>query len=152
MSGMINKTHALEPTVAVQIAGAYVDGDVVGGLLDLSDLCGGGGGGTIRQVVLVDDDSEGAIFDLYLFDGKPTVIVDADPFAGSIADTDLLKLVGKLALSTLVTLNSNDYYLETEVNLSHGTGELWGYLVLNGSTPTYTATDDLALKITGWMD
>ena len=151
--GNINRTHRLDTEIAVSTT-AYSDGDVIGGLLDLSDLCGAGGGGTIRQVRLVDDHAQSEPLDLYLFDGKPTVIADHAAFAGSMAVGDLAKLIGviSIAAADYVTLNSNEYVIKDDINLSHGTGQLWGYLVANGGTPDYNATTDLTLFLVGWKD
>ena len=149
----INVSHTLEitPTISTSI---YADGDVVGGLLDLRILCGGGGGGTIRQVRLVDDDSEGVALYLYLFDGKPTTIADQAAFAAAITVADLKKMIGRISIAAAdyLTINTNDVVWKDDINLPHGTGELWGYLVTNGSTPTYTAVTDLTLTVVGWKD
>jgi len=145
---LVNKTVTVTPALTISTS-AYADGDVVGGRLNLNDLCGGAGG-TVRSILLVDDDAESAAVYVYFFDGQPSDIADNAAFAPTVAD--LSKLVGRVALSSYTTLNSNTYALSADVNLSHGTGALWAYLVTNGSTPTYTATDDLTLKITGWVD
>lgn len=147
----INQTVSAEPVVTVT-AGAYSDGDVVGGLLNLSELAGSGGGGTIRQILLVDDAAQSANIDVYFFDGEPSTVADNAAFASAMTAADLAKLVGVVSLSSYTTLNSNTYAVSTDVNLSHGTGELYAYLVLNGSTPTYAATTDIMLKVVGWVD
>lgn len=152
MAGIVNKTHTVDADLVVT-AGAYSDGDVVGGLTDFTALCGGGGGGVIRQILIADDDAESAIFKLYLFDGKPTVIADNAAFAAAMTIDDLSKLVAIQDITSYVTLNVNTFSLATALDFAHGTGQLWGYLVVNDATPpTYTATDSLILKITGWVD
>ena len=153
MGGIINRTNTIDVGLVVT-AGAYSDGDVVGGRINLNDLCGGGGGGVIRQVLIADDAAQSAVFKLYLYDGQPTSIADNAAFASAMTMEDLEKLVAviDIAAGDIVTLNSNTYALKTGLDYAHGSGQLWAYLVLNGSTPTYAAIDDLTLKITGWKD
>lgn len=150
---IVNKTVVVTPDLSVD-TDAYTDGDVVGGLLDITDLCGGGGGGTIRQILLTDAASLAAVYELYIFDGKPTDIADDAAFASNVVIADLNKLVAvvDIAATDYVTINSLDYALLTDQRIAHGTGQLWCYLVLNGSTPNYTAATDLTLKFTGWLD
>lgn len=149
----VNYTHTLTTELTIT-AGAYGDGDVVGGRLDLSALCGGGGGGTIRQIRLADGDNEGAAMYVYLFDGQPTSIADNAAFATSIVIADLKKLIGRISIiaGDYLTINSEKVAIKDDINLSHGTGQLFAYLVTNGSTPTYTATTDLTLIVQGWTD
>jgi len=150
---MTDQIVALDAEIVVT-AGAYSDGDVVGGRLDLSALAGAQGGGLITHVLVADDAAQSAVFKLYLFDGQPTEIADNAAFAASMTAADLGKLVDvvDIASGDYVTLNSNVYALVKELKILHGTGQLWGYLVLNGSTPTFATTADLVLKITGFVN
>lgn len=153
---LINKSHALEIELVIT-AGAYSDGDVVGGLLDLNKLVGAGGGGTIRQVLIVDEDQQDAAFDLYLFDADPTgtEIADNAVFATTMDADAQLKKVGKveIAATDYEDLNSIATAIKSGLNFAHGSGQLRGYLVVNDATPpTYTGSDKLKMKITGWLD
>lgn len=149
--GMTNKTHQTTPTIAVT-AGAYSDGDVVGGLINLSDIVGAGGGGTIRSILVVDNAAQAANIDFYFFDTKPEIIADNAAFAFSDPDGEWIKHIGKKSLSSYNTYDSISVGLVEDVNVSHGNGQLWCYAVLNGSTPTYAATSDIQIKFTGWVD
>lgn len=153
MAGYVNKTHTVDVGLVVT-AGAYADGDVVGGRIDLKDLVGSGGGGTIRQVLIADDVAQSAVFKLYLFDGQPTDVADNAAFAAAMTMEDLEKLVAVIDIgASYVSLNVNTFVLSTGLAYYHGTGQLWAYLVINDATPpTYVATDDLTLKITGNLD
>lgn len=136
---------------------AYTAGDVVGGLLDLSILCGPGGGGVIRQVMVADAANQKEPYKLYLFDRKPTVIADDAAFAPVIAD--LQKLVGVIEIEAAdyVTIGSLAYAIvpgKDDVSnepVHHASGQLWGYLVAT-DTPDYAAATDLTLRIIGWKD
>jgi hypothetical protein len=133
--------------IAVQIAGAYTANDVVGGLLTFT-LGGAIGGGILNSILLVDDDSEGAALDLYLFNAAPTTIADDAAFAPVVAD--LKKLITKISIvaGDYVTVNGNDFALKETMNhiFSAVNGLIYGYLVCTG-TPTYTAATDLYLEL-----
>jgi len=147
------QTFTLETVLPISTS-AYGNGDVVGGLIDLTKLCGGGGGGTIRQVRLVDDDDEGVAMFLYLFDGKPTVTADNGVFATLFAIGDHKKFIGRISIAAAdyIQITSNKTAIKDDINISHGTGQLWAYLVTNGSTPTFTAVTDLTLIVVGIKD
>jgi hypothetical protein len=127
-------------------AGAYSDGDVVGGLLTLTDLALVRGA-LLNKIVVVDAADQKAAFDLWLFNAAPTTFADNAAFAPTAAD--LTKVISRIAFAAA------DY--QSENSLAHGElddintviptniGVLYAYVVLNGSTPTYTATDDLWL-------
>ena len=139
-------------TSLVVSTSAYDASDVVGGLLKF-DIPGVVGGGIINACLLTDDANQSEPFHLYLFDAAPTSIDDAAAFAPAIAD--LKKIVARISIAAAdyVTVNSNGYALKSDLNevfdCSGGTGQLFGYLVANGSTPDYAATTDLyvALRI-----
>lgn len=158
---VVNKTGvypALGSTQNLTVStAAYTIGDVVGGLLNLSVLCGAGGGGVLRQVMIADDHNQKEPFKLYLYDQKPTVIADADPFAPLAADDQKLVGVIEILAASYVTVNSNATAIipandmTSEQPVHHATGQLWGYLVCD-DTPDYNATADLTLRIIGWKD
>src|SRR3990167_6241704 len=72
------KTLRAEVTPTLQILGAYVAGDAMGGLLEFA-LGGAGGGGGIPERRIYDKDNEKAGWKLYLFYGT------APPTAGGAA-------------------------------------------------------------------
>lgn len=151
---VVNVTHEIDIEITTS-AGAYTAGDVIGGLLDFSALCGGGGGGVIRTIILSDDANQDAVLDLHLFSAKPTAIANGDPFATGFAFADLVKRIKKISIASgdYEDINSNAQAIMDGLNISHGSGQLWGYLVANGSTPTYGASSAvLRLKAIGWKD
>ncbi len=131
------------------ITGAYADGDTVGGRLNLAS----GNLGELREIRLVDDSNNGSALYLYLFNGQPTSIGDNAAFAASIVIADHKKFIGRISIAAAdyITLNSNKTAIKEDINKTIGTGQLFGYLVTNGSTPTYTALD-LTLYLTFWKD
>lgn len=150
----VNYTYVIEPVVTTG-AGAYSDGDVIGGLLDLSALCGGGGGGVIRSVVVTDDANQADDLAIHFFDKKPDVIADGDAFASNVDMDMLAQRIHKLAVAAAdyEVINSNAQAIKEDLAISHGSGELWAYIMANGSTPTYGASSTvLRLKVTGWKD
>lgn len=159
--GIVNNSAVWPAPTATQnltvATTAYTALDVVGGLLDLSILCGPGGGGMLRQVMLADAANQKEPYKLYLFDRKPTVLLDDAAFAPVIAD--LQKLVGVIAIlaANYTTIGSLAYAVVPAKDLTsneavhHATGQLWGYLVAD-DTPDYAAASDLTLRIIAWKD
>jgi len=137
-------------TALTVTAGAYSDGDVVGGLIRF-DYDSSIGGAVINQVAIFDDDNQSAVFDLYLFHTEPQTIADNAAFASALTFASLSKLiVPKKAISTYTTINSNNYAFADfdKAFISSptaGINTIWAYLVLNGSTPTYSATSGTLL-------
>jgi hypothetical protein len=127
----------------------YAAGDVVGGLLtfDTSLLVQGA---ILNQVVIVDDDNEKAVFDLYLFNAAPTTIADNASTTGALVIADHKKVITRVPVvaADYITLNSNAIAVVTDVNnvIPASLGLMYGYLVCTG-TPTYTATTDLWLAL-----
>ena len=126
-------------------AGAYSDLDCVGGLIRF-DFDSSVGGALVNQVAVFDDDNQSATFDLYLFHTEPQTIADNAAFASALTFSSLSKLMTpKKALSSYTTINSNNYvfadFNKTFISSPDaGINTIWAYLVLAGSTPTYTAT------------
>lgn len=145
MAGDLLPRIELAPTVT---AGAYSDGDVVGGLLTLTNL-GVVRGALLNKICVVDAANQKAAFDLWIFNAAPTTILDNAAFAPTAAD---LKKV-----ATRVNFPASAY--QTEGSLAHGEldgvnreitsnyGTLYAFIVLAGSTPTYSATSDLWLAL-----
>ncbi len=144
-----SKKIAVSPTIT---AGAYSAGDVIGGLLTFA-VPSAGGGGVWESLLIADDDNEKADVTLYLFDDTPTTIADNAAFAPVMADLRKLCAVKNAPNASYVTVNSNAYYLATNLNFPFQApnGKLYGYLVAT-ATPTYTAVTDLTIAITVRVD
>lgn len=128
---------------------AYTDGDVVGGLLTFA-IPGPTGYGVLNCIVVVDDDNEGADLDLFLFSSAPTTIADDAAFTPSAAD--LKKLIYKCAIASgdYATENSLQFVIKNNLDTvfeTDGGSNLYGYLVCNGSTPTYAADKTLHIRL-----
>ena len=134
------------PTVT---AGAYLANDNVGGLLTFANAARfSGGGGIIKEIVIVDDASQSAILELWLF--NQTFTAGADNAVWTPVEAELHTLV------TIVSTADGTYYtggatgtvcvieVARQFNLT-GTS-LFGRLVTRG-TPTYAATDDVSVIV-----
>lgn len=142
-------TQFVRPTVTPTItAGAYSDGDVVGGLLTF-DLTGYPNAGFfLNRVLLLDKSDQKAALLLHLYNDSPTAIADNDAYARS--DADLLKWIGSVAIGTYVSVSTtNATAVVVDLNDMYWTdkGKIYGYLQCNASTPTYVSTSDLVLSL-----
>jgi hypothetical protein len=124
---------------------AYTDGDVVGGLLTFGTLITPGS--ILRHLMLTDQGNQGVALDLWLFDAAPTTIADDAAFAPAYAD--LQKLVAKVAIAgaDYSTENSMKWVAKTGLEILLVRPTLYGYLVCNGSTPTYGAEKLLYIRL-----
>ena len=137
---------------------AYTDGDVVGGTLtsEALDLISGQGA-FISSGRLVDAAGQEATYELYIYDATPSTIADDAAHAPTLADE--LKCLGRIPIATYRTETAasvaifagKDTDSSEYVELPMGCGRfVYARLVLNGSTPTYTAATDLTLHLKVW--
>ena len=138
------------PTIT---AGAYSSLDAVGGLLEFEDArTSYNNAGTIIQAILIDDAKQLAILYLVLFDRTFTATADNAAFA--VSDADLQNVIGVIEFATAdyVSINANCYaqklaFKDLPFVLIEGGTSLFGQLFVKTSTPTYVATDDIAVKL-----
>ncbi len=151
MTGRFGHTRTVKKPLVVT-AGAYSANEVVGGLLEF-EVGTGGGGGIVQRVTLTDSDNEKTAMKLYLFDELPTTIADNATFAPTIGDLKNLVDIITIAAADYVTLNGEAVAIKRDLNVSYAIGgyKLYAYLVCD-ATPTYTATTDLQLAVTAWLD
>lgn len=136
------------PTVST---GAYSAKDAVGGLLTFASAARiANGQGIVNTLTIIDDDSEAAGLELWLYDRTFTATADNAAFDPTDADNE--NLVGVVPISTA------DYYAAADnsvasvrgVGLEYACGSagttLYGQLKATG-TPTYTATTDISVKL-----
>jgi len=145
---MIFTSNALSPSTT-----AYADGDAVGGeLLTFTDVVPGTrGGGVVVDAELLDTSTVVTSYDLYLFDADPSgTNYDSDNSPFDLADTDSVKMLGKLAFSsgTVDQFADNQVYHSTgEVNFYlDGANDLYGVLVSAG-TPTIATGNTLIVRL-----
>lgn len=133
------------PTITLS---AYVANDAVGGLLTFAAAARvSGGGGVITDVIIVDDDGEDAELELWLFDQTFTPIADADAWAPSEADLENLIAIVSTADDTWRAAGTpSAINIEVTRRYDLAGTSMFGQLVTRG-TPTYTAADDLTVKI-----
>lgn len=148
--GGYTRLISVTPVISTSI---YASGDVVGGVMEfenagISSRSGGVPSGFIQSVVLIDNDSEDALFDLHLFDREPTGTY-ADQAAFSPTDADLKFYVGTVAITAYKTHVTNSTATVTPVGLPFDLGpegSLFGVLEV-GAAPTYTAATDLTARL-----
>ena len=131
------------PTVT---AGAYSANDAVGGLLTFPNAAlVAGGGGVIKDTIILDDAGQDANLELWLFNATFTAMVDNAPWAPSQAD--LRKLVA------VIDSNNGTWFdagtpsacqIEPSKRYDCVGTSLFGQVV-NRSTPTFAATDDVTV-------
>lgn len=145
MAGDLLPRMELAPTIT---AGAYSDGDVVGGLLTLTEL-GIVRGAFLNKICVVDAANQKAAFDLWIFNAAPTAVLDNAAFAPTAADLKKVVTRANFPASAYQTVNSLAHGERDVVNnlITSNYGTLYAYIVLNGSTPTYSATSDLWLAL-----
>ena len=126
---------------------AYTANDAVGTLLTFADAANRtGGGGVITDVVIVDDAGQDAELELWLFD---TTFLATDAAAFAPAEASLHNVIsiikstdGVWAAAGTASVNNIKEVLRYDCT---GTS-IFGHLVCRG-TPTYTAADDLTVRI-----
>lgn len=142
------KVVAVTPVVDTAI---YASGDLIGGKLTLTDLCGEARTMEIVSVLLTDLAAQNSAIDIIFFNADPTGTTFTDNAALDIADADLTKvcaIVKLLAANYAAFADSSAIAsggIEQIVQLS-GSQDLYAALVSRG-TPTYVAASDLQLKV-----
>ncbi len=136
-------TISQTPTVT---AGAYAANDAVGGLLTFADAARAAGmGGVIKNLLIVDDNGQDAIMELWLFRETFVAMADNAPWAPS--EADLRKLVGIVSTADGAWYDAGTPSVgQVEASKEYtcvGTS-LFGQLVTRG-TPTPLNTDDVTV-------
>lgn len=142
---------AQTPTISTSI---YAAGDAVGGLLTFANCARASGlPFLLRSVVIVDADKENAVLNLALFDR--TFTISADNAAFDPTDADLANHVGTVPIVAADYGSFSDNSAATKIVpeggllvVPNGT-DLFGQLYLVSGTPTYTATSDLTVIVSG---
>jgi len=139
------------PTIT---AGAYSDLDAVGGLLEFEDVCTAYSNAfEIVRAIIRDNAKQDAKLYLILFSKTFTPTADNDAFA--VSDADLANIVGALLIVDYVSFNANSLGTVDEEHrrmsfpgllVESGTS-LFGQLMVETSTPTYAAVDDLSVEL-----
>ena len=135
-------------TPTISASTIYAAGDAVGGLLTFVNAARvSAGGGVIKSMIIVDDDQEAGALELWLF--NQTFTATADNAAFDPSEADLENLVGVITTNDGTWFDTaNQSVADVEASRRYDlTGtSLFGQLVTRG-TQTYTAVDDLTVKI-----
>ena len=140
-------------TPAISAAGIYAAGDALGGLMTFANAAlAAGGSGTITNVVVIDEDQERAPIDIVFFNQTFGATADNSPFDPT--DADLANNIG------YVDVAATDYANFVDNSVAAKASGLWmpfDYVLVGTSlfaqavvrsAPTYTAVDDITIKIT----
>jgi len=147
---MIRKA-VVTPTIT---AGAYSSLDAVGGLMEFEDVCTPySNTGHVTRVTISDKGKQNAKLYLVLFD--QTFTATADNAAFDPSDSDLGNIVDVVLVNSWVSFNDNSVgqpafdQLDVDVpfELVEGGTSLFGQLMVDTSTPTYTSTSDLIVTL-----
>lgn len=131
---------------------AYASGDLIGGKLTFSLLVGPRGEGYIEKLIFIDKAQQEADIDLFLFSKDPSNTTFTDQAAFAIDSADVDKVSGTVSVqgpADYVQDSNNSYAtLEVNINIDGDDSRVYGALVSRG-TPTYTANDDVIVKLSG---
>lgn len=150
-------SRVLAATVAVSVSPAYTAGDLVGGKLEWENLLGDSLTGVLQSLVLRDQSMQNVEMDLFLFDSDPSASTFTDNGAFDIADADLEKVIGCIAIVADDYCNAADNSVAVKagiglvLQLQGTTRKLYGALVTRG-TPTYVATTDVSISLGALRD
>lgn len=126
---------------------AYADGDVVGGKLQFA-TAGRGKIGIVTHITIADDDNEGAAYKLWLYADNPTTIADNDAFAPVMTDHQALIGILTIASSDYATVNNQKLaYVPLDTVVTFWSNRIYGYLVCDGSTPTFAANKTIHVRL-----
>lgn len=126
---------------------AYTAGDSIGGALTFDIGSSASGGGLINNLIVSDNDNEGAAGALWLFKADlATPIADQAAFAPIFAD--LANLIDIITLPSFTTINSLKVAVLTDINDKFQVtgGKIYGYFVCSG-TPTYASSKTLRFQL-----
>lgn len=150
---MMRRVRRIAVTPTADTADAYTAGDVVGGLMTFG-IGDQGFDGLMRSVLVVDADSQGEPYTLYVFNAQPSTIADDAAYMPTAAD--MKKLVTTVAVGTAdytTTSSTVDFALigghedgAMDIPVHSDNGNLYIYAVA-GDTPDYTTAAALTFTV-----
>ncbi len=151
-------TSVISATPVISAASIYAAGDAVGGRMEFTNAARARAGtGVIMAMTVIDQDQELAALKLVLFNQSFTASPDNAAFDPTDAHNLFCIGVISVGVSDYHSFNDNavahlrNICLPYEVAAVGTSTSLWGQLV-TGGTPTYTAVDDLTVKLHVLMD
>lgn len=150
---MTYKLVSETPTIT---AGAYSSLDAVGGKLEFENVCTPySNSASIVRATVLDKGKQSALLYLVLFDRDFTETADNTAF--TVTDADLANVLGVLEIGTADYIDLHDNSVGQlgfdnlccciPFELVEGGTSLFGQLMVKTSTPTYTSTSDLIIKL-----
>jgi hypothetical protein len=156
--GQIGGTTALITVVPALSLTAYSSGDNIGGKLTLSNAVRiAAGTGLLQSIQVLDRIGQNPALEIILFDSDPSASTFTDNAAFAVTSPDALKELGRVSVSSSdwVTVGTRGRATLRGVGLviACASGrDLFAALAVNGSTPTYTAVDNLQLRFGFLLD
>ena len=150
--GRIHRVLSVTPTVS---ASAYADGDNIGGKLSFA---GGArsdglvaGAGVIKSIVITDLALQASAIgiEIAFFDADPSATTFTDNAALTVADADLVKIVGGAVVSTRQPFAANEFLYSGELYIPFDLGAnttLYAALIATGTT-TPVSTGDITVRV-----
>jgi hypothetical protein len=133
---------------------AYTDGDAMSYVFSLDCARAAGKAVQLQSIAVIDADDEGMACELMLFEAAPTVAEPGEAWATSDADMLNCGIYVSIGSSDYTDLGGNRIANISAINKSitpdSGT-TVYGVLRARG-TSTYTATNDLTLKLVFYQD
>jgi len=148
---MIKDFHA---TPTISSGTAYASLDAVGGKMEFEDVCTPySNSGLLRSVHIIDKGKQNAKLHLILFSEDFTATADNDPF--DPLDADLTNIIDVILINNWLGFNDNSigqvsftqFEMNTPFELVEGGTSIFGQLMVETSTPTYTSTSDLTAHL-----
>jgi hypothetical protein len=140
----------VKPTVTIDTA-AYAAGDSLAGEITLTNAARtSGGSGVVTDIVLFDDDGEGASLTILLFDADPAATAIANgAFAWGAGD--MARLIGIVPVATgdWITVNANKICHKSGLGIAFkavGSANLYAHILIN-EIKTFTATTDIGMAV-----
>ena len=149
-------THKYIEATPVVTVGAYASLDAVGGKLEFEDACTAfQNSGRICRAYVTDKGKQDALLYLVLFSEDFTATADNAAF--DVTDADLLNVMAVLEFAvadygtfndnSIATLGFDNLEVSVPFVLAEGGTSIFGQLYVKTSTPTYTATDDIRVRL-----
>lgn len=143
-----NKNIIIVSATPTITAGLYSEGDSVGGLIKLkSNELIDNQRVLLQGVILTDLSGQSGNIDAVFFDSKPTATTFTNDVTLDMADADLTKIQHIEQITTYSAFNDNSASVNNAVSIPIVfTDSIYVALVAR-STPTYTSTSDLTLRV-----
>lgn len=152
--GQVGGTTVVVTVAPTVTAAAYSAGQCVGGLLTFTGAArsGGPGSGLVQSAVISDVSGQDSAIDIVLFNQNPSGSTFTDHATCTIANADLPKIAGVIAVSDCHLLGASapgvcqGQQQALPFGLGGGNTTLWAVNIARG-TPTYTATTNLSDRL-----